>query len=94
MGATVDGTLSFGADPGTNEPAVATVAAAGCVAGSAAEAFVQSNSTASNSVDDHLTLAALARFSCEPQTNQVLVTCVVDGGWYAQGDFDIKVVWN
>jgi nitrogen fixation protein FixH len=93
MGAVVSGTLAFGADPGNNE-AVATIAAAGVTAANRAEAFVVVNSTASNSVDDHKTLAALAKFICECQTNQVEVTCKVDGGFYAQGDFDIEVVWN
>lgn len=93
MGAVVSGALSFGADPGTNE-AEATIAAAGCAASSKAEAFVQVDSTADNTTDDHKTLAALGRFVCEPQTDQVVVTCKVEGGFYAQGDFDINVVWS
>jgi hypothetical protein len=93
MGAVVNGTLACGAAPGVNE-AEATVAAVGCTATSRAEAFVQVESTADNTTDDHKTLAALVRFICEPQTDQVVVTAKIDGGFYAQGDFNIEVVWN
>lgn len=66
MATTGTATLSFGATPTTEATVLVSSGLSGLTINSHMEAFVQgSDSTATNTVDDHKMLAFFGKFNCE-----------------------------